>query len=53
MHQIRNTLNYISYKNRKEFAKYLKKVYAAITEEVALSDLSLLEKKWGNQYTKH
>lgn len=45
MHQIRNTLNYVSYKNRKEFAKDLKKVYAAITEEVALSELSLLEKK--------
>ncbi|EQH92893.1 transposase, partial [Clostridioides difficile] len=27
-----------------------KKVYAAITEEVALSELSLLEEKWGNQY---
>ncbi|HBF0159289.1 transposase, partial [Clostridioides difficile] len=36
--------------NRKEFAKDLKKVYAAITEEVALSELSLLEEKWGNQY---
>ncbi|WP_236877752.1 IS256 family transposase, partial [Clostridioides difficile] len=50
VHQIRNTLNYVSYKNRKEFAKDLKKVYAAITEEVALSELSLLEEKWGNQY---
>ncbi|HBY3339817.1 TPA: transposase [Clostridioides difficile] len=45
VHQIRNTLNYVSYKNRKEFAKDLKKVYAAITEEVALSELSLLEEK--------
>ncbi|HBE9724017.1 TPA: transposase [Clostridioides difficile] len=50
MHQIRNTLNYVSYKNRKEFAKDLKKVYAAITEEVTLSELSLLEEKLGNQY---
>ncbi|HBG7679769.1 TPA: transposase, partial [Clostridioides difficile] len=50
VHQIRNTLNYVSYKNRKEFAKDLKKVYAAITEEVALSELSLLEEKWCNQY---
>ncbi|MCM0747542.1 transposase, partial [Clostridioides difficile] len=46
----RNTLNYVSYKNRKEFAKDLKKVYAAITEEVALNELSLLEEKWCNQY---
>ncbi len=29
VHQIRNILNYASYKNRKEFAKDLKKVYAA------------------------
>ncbi|EQE84546.1 transposase, Mutator family protein [Clostridioides difficile CD69] len=50
VHQIRNTLNYVSYKNRKEFAKDLKKVYAAITEEVALSELSLLEEKLVNQY---
>ncbi|WP_227826926.1 transposase, partial [Clostridioides sp. ZZV15-6383] len=50
VHQIRNILNYVSYKNRKEFAKDLKKVYDAITEEVALSELLLLEEKWDNQY---
>ncbi|MFL8375380.1 hypothetical protein Q3216_04500 [Clostridioides difficile] len=44
MHQIKNTLNYVSYKNRKESVKDLKKVYATITEEIALSELSL-EKK--------
>ncbi|EQG56836.1 transposase, Mutator family protein, partial [Clostridioides difficile DA00145] len=26
VHQIRNTLNYVSYKNRKEFARNLKKI---------------------------
>ncbi len=31
-------------------SKYLKKVYAEITEEVALSELSLLEEKLGTQY---
>lgn len=37
VHQIRNTLNYVSYKNRTEFAKYLKKVYSTITEEIVLN----------------
>jgi len=46
VHQIRNTLNYISFKHRKEFAGNLRQVYAAITEEVALNELTLLEEKW-------
>ena len=40
VHQIRNTLNYVSYKHRKEFAKNLKLVYTASTEENALSELT-------------
>ena len=47
IHQIRNTLNYVSYKHRKEFAKNLKLVYTASTEENALSELTLMEQKWG------
>ena len=47
VHQIRNTLNYVSYKHRKEFAKNLKLVYTASTEENALSELTLMEQKWG------
>lgn len=50
VHQIRNTLNYVSYKHRKEFAKDLKLVYAATTEEVALNELTLLEEKWDQHY---
>lgn len=50
VHQIRNTLNYVSYKHRKEFAKDLKLVYTAPTEEVALNELTLLEQKWDNHY---
>lgn len=50
VHQIRNTLNYVSYKHRKEFAKDLKLVYAATTEDVALNELTLLEEKWGQHY---
>lgn len=50
VHQIRNTLNYVSYKHRKEFARDLKQVYAATTEEVALNELTLLEEKWDKHY---
>lgn len=40
VNQIRNTLNYVSYKPRKEFAKNLKLAYTASTEENALSELT-------------
>ena len=50
VHQIRGTLNYISYKHRKEFTKDLKQVYTASTEENALNELTLLEEKWGDKY---
>lgn len=50
VHQIRTTLNYVSYKHRKEFSKDLKLVYAATTKEVALNELTLLEEKWGHHY---
>lgn len=50
VHQIRGTLNYISYKHRKEFSRDLKQVYTASTEENALNELTLLEEKWGNKY---
>ncbi|MGL5346816.1 MAG: IS256 family transposase [Peptostreptococcaceae bacterium] len=50
VHQIRNTLNYVSYKHRKEFARDLKLVYTASTEDVALNELSLVEQKWDKQY---
>lgn len=50
VHQIRNTINYVSYKHRKKFARDLKLVYSAITEDVALNELTLLEEKWGQHY---
>ena len=50
VHQIRNTLNYISYKHKKEFARDLKQVYTASTEENALNELALLEEKWDDKY---
>lgn len=45
IHQIRNSIKYVSYKNRKEFMKDLKLVYKADTEEIAIAQLDELKKK--------
>ena len=50
VHQIRNSLTYVSYKDRKELAADLKLVYSSITEDAALSALSEFDLKWGKQY---
>ena len=46
VHIIRNTLQYVSYKDRKELAKDLKQIYRASTEEIAYNNLMELEEKW-------
>lgn len=46
VHMIRNTMNYVSYKDRKELAADLKTIYAANTEEEAYSNLQELKEKW-------
>lgn len=50
IHQIRNSLSYVSYKDRKELAADLKLVYSSITEDEALAALSDFDTKWGKQY---
>lgn len=50
VHQIRNSLKYIASKDQKEFMKDLKKVYRAISKEVAEDELLNLEEKWGQKY---
>ena len=50
VHQIRNSLKYVSYKDRKELASDLKLVYSSITEDEALSALGEFDSKWGKQY---
>lgn len=51
VHQIRNSIKYVSYKNKKEFMKDLKTVYKADTEEIALAQLDSLKEKWDKQYS--
>jgi transposase-like protein len=50
IHQIRNSLKYIPWKNQKDFMKDLKQVYKASTLELAEHHLDELEKKWGKLY---
>lgn len=46
IHQIRNTIKYISYKDQKSFLADLKKVYGAESEEIALRNLETMQDTW-------
>jgi transposase-like protein len=50
IHQIRNSLKYIPWKNQREFMRELKDVYKASNKETAEYHLDKLEAKWGKQY---
>lgn len=50
VHQIRNSLKYVSYKDRKKLAADLKPVYTATTEEEAHLALESFDTKWSKQY---
>ena len=50
VHQIRSSLAYVSYKDRKKVAADLKLVYGSVTEDDALGALCDFDLKWGKQY---
>ena len=50
VHQIRSSLSYVSYKDRKKLAADLKLIYASITEDEALNALADFDTKWSKQY---
>lgn len=50
IHQIRYTLTYVSYKDKKEFSKDLKKIYTSPTEEAGYSALQELKEIWDKKY---
>ena len=50
VHQIRNSIRHISYKDIREFASDLKEMYNAPTLEQAENRLDVLEEKWGKKY---
>ena len=50
VHMIRHSLNYVSWKQRKEVATDLKMSYSATTLEEAESHLEQFEEKWNSSH---
>lgn len=50
VHQIRNSLRYVSWKDRKAFVTDLKTVYQAANRETAETQLQHLAEKWNDKY---
>lgn len=50
IHQLRASMKYISYKDRKAFAADLKTVYGAVNEDVALENLQAAKERWVKKY---
>jgi len=50
VHQIRNSIKYVGYKNQRAFMADLKVVYRAVSKQAAEDALDKLEAKWGKQY---
>lgn len=50
VHMVRNSLRFVSYKDRKMVASDLKNIYRAVTEEQGLDALKELEQKWHTRY---
>jgi transposase-like protein len=50
IHQIRNSLRYVSYKDSKAFVNDLKTIYQAPTRETAEANLQRLEEQWSDKY---
>lgn len=50
IHQIRNSMKYVSSADRKIFMIDLKKIYKADTKNIAEEELLKLDEKWGKKY---
>jgi len=50
VHQVRNSLRYVVWKEKKEFAADMKEIYNAATLEAAEMALDNFEKKWNHKY---
>jgi len=50
VHQIRNSIRYVSYKDVKKVLSALKPIYAATTEDAALLALDEFDRLWGQKY---
>lgn len=52
VHLIRNSTQFISYKDRKDFCADLKTIYRANTEKEARENLEKVKKKWSSKYPR-
>jgi len=52
IHQIRYTTKFVSYKDIKLLMADLKRVYTAVDEKTALSELDTFDEKWSSKYPK-
>lgn len=50
VHQMRNSMKYLSWKDSRAVIKDLKEVYRAVNEQMGLHYLDQAEKKWGVKY---
>lgn len=50
VHQIRNSIRYVSYKDVKKLLANLKPVYTAVSEDAALAALDEFDEIWGKKY---
>ena len=50
IHQIRSSMKYIPYKDRRAFVADLKGIYKAVNEEVSMDNLLSLKEKWSSKY---
>ena len=50
VHQVRNTLKYVAYKDMKPFANDLKGIYLALDEKTGYEELEKVRKKWEKIY---
>jgi putative transposase len=50
VHQVRNSLKYVSWKDRKAVAASLRGIYTAPTEEAGRAALAAFSEQWGSQY---
>lgn len=50
VHQIRNAMRYVVWKDKKQFVADLKTVYGAPNKELAIQALDQLDESWGKKY---
>lgn len=50
VHQIRNSIKYVSYKDVKKITAALKPIYTAASEEAGFAELDAFEQTWGGKY---